>query len=71
MSDERHTRQLVGSLLVAALIVAGAILIVTLQFGSTSTAEQEAREERLEQRLDAEEERREEQQDRREDGGER
>ncbi len=54
-----HKRQLLGSLIAAVLIVAVAIAIVTLKFGATSAAEQEALEERQEQRLEAEEERRE------------
>jgi len=54
-----HKRQLLGSLIAAVLIVAVAITIVTLKFGATSAAEQEALEERQEQRLEAEEERRE------------
>jgi F0F1-type ATP synthase membrane subunit b/b' len=59
-----HTRQLIGSLLVAVLIVVVAIIVVTAHFGPTSAAELDAREERLEERLDAAEERREDAQDR-------
>jgi hypothetical protein len=62
------SRQLLGSLVAAVVIVAVAILVVTLQFGPTSSAELEAREERRDQRLDAAEERRDEAEDR---GGER
>jgi hypothetical protein len=58
------SRQLLGSLLAAVIIVAVAILVVTLQFGPTSSAELEAREERQDQRLDAAEERREDAEDR-------
>jgi hypothetical protein len=61
-----HTRQMLGSLLAAIAIVAIAILVVTLKFGSTSTAELEAREEAakqqqeaIEERIEAAEERRE------------
>ncbi|HEV3379342.1 MAG TPA: hypothetical protein VG126_18860 [Thermoleophilaceae bacterium] len=67
MPEQRsHTRQLIGSLVVAVLIVAIAIAVVTAQFGPTSAAEQEAieerrelREERLEERRELLEERRE------------
>jgi uncharacterized membrane-anchored protein YhcB (DUF1043 family) len=69
VSDRSHARQLMGSLLAAAVIVAIAIAIVTLRFGPTSAAEQESLEERQEQRLDAQEERRKDAQDAREDGG--
>jgi uncharacterized membrane-anchored protein YhcB (DUF1043 family) len=54
-----HTRQMIGSLLVALLIVAVAVAGVTAKFGPTSAAEQEAVEERLEQREERLEERRE------------
>jgi hypothetical protein len=66
-----HGRQLLGSLLAAALIVIVAITIVTLKFGPTSAAELEAQEERREQRLEAAEERREAEQERREEARER
>jgi hypothetical protein len=49
--------QIVGSLLVALAIAAGAVAIVTAHFGPTSHAKLEAREERIDQRLDAREER--------------
>jgi hypothetical protein len=42
--------QLLGSLIAAAAIVAIAIAVVTAHFGPTSSAERDAREERLEQR---------------------
>jgi hypothetical protein len=42
--------QMLGSLLAAIAIVAVAIAIVTAHFGPTSSAELDAREERLEQR---------------------
>lgn len=61
------TRQVAGSLLVALVIVAAAILAVTAQLGPTSVAEQEAREERLDQRLDQQEELREQRQEREEE----
>jgi len=54
-----HTRQLIGSLAVAVLIVVVTVLVVTAKFGSTSVAEREALEERQEERQDALEERRE------------
>ena len=67
MSSERtHLRQVVGSLLVAAAIVAIAIGVVTAKLGPTSTAELEAREEARDQRIDAIEERREAREERRE-----
>ncbi|HYP54691.1 MAG TPA: hypothetical protein VEQ41_00095 [Solirubrobacterales bacterium] len=59
--------QLLGSLLVAAAIVAVAVAVVTAHFGPTSSAELEAREERLELR----QERREERLELREEGRER
>ena len=63
------TRQLIGSLLVAVIIVAGTIIAVTARLGPTSAAEQESLEERQKQQLEQQEERREERQDRQEDGG--
>ncbi len=54
--------QMLGSLLVALLIVAVAIVVVTATFGPTSAAELDVQQERLEQL----EELREEQQERRE-----
>ncbi|MET0306439.1 MAG: hypothetical protein ABW196_09465 [Solirubrobacterales bacterium] len=48
--------QILGSVLFAALIVAVAIAVVTAHFGPTSSAELEAREEWLEQRMELREE---------------
>ena len=62
-----QTRQMIGSLLVAAAIVALVVVAVTARLGPTSIAELDAREERQEERLKAAEERREERQQRRED----
>jgi hypothetical protein len=70
MSERAHVRQLVGSLLVAAAIVALAIVVVTAKLGPTSVAELEAREERLEMRLEQREEAREERLERLEDARE-
>lgn len=61
-------RQVLGSLLAAAVLVAIVIVVVTAKLGTTSTAELDAREERLDQRIDAAEERRKELEDLREDG---
>jgi hypothetical protein len=61
--------QLLGSLLVAVAIVALAIAVVTAHFGPTSTAELEAREERLELRRERLEERLEAREERLEEGG--
>ena len=58
------TRQLIGSLLVAAVIVAVTIIA---KLGPTSAAELKFQEERQEQRLEQQEERREDAEDRRED----
>ena len=63
MSDGRVFRlppqvaQVVGSILVALVIAAIAVAVVTAHFGSTPVAELEAREERIDARLDAREER--------------
>jgi uncharacterized membrane-anchored protein YhcB (DUF1043 family) len=62
-----HTRQMLLSLAVALLIVAVAIIVVTARLGPTSAAEQDALEERQEERLDQLEELQEERQERRED----
>jgi hypothetical protein len=62
-----HARQMVGSLLVALAIVVATIVLVTARLGTTSVAELEARQERLEERNKAREERREERLERRED----
>ena len=49
MNDERtHWPQIIGSIVVALAIVAIAISITTAKFGTTSSAEIESREERLE-----------------------
>lgn len=58
------TRQVIGSLLLAAAIVALAVVVVTARLGPTSVAEQEAREERLDQRLDFREQLRKDREDR-------
>jgi predicted nucleic acid-binding protein len=55
---------LIGSLLVAGAIVAVTIALVTAKFGPTSAAELEALEERQEQLLEQQEERREDQEER-------
>jgi hypothetical protein len=52
-----QARQILGSLIAAAVIVAVAILVVTAKFGPTSTAELDAREEIAKERADAREER--------------
>ncbi len=64
MEARSHTRQMIGSLLVAVLIVVAAIAVVTGRFGSTSAAELEQREERRELIEEREEERRELREDR-------
>lgn len=56
MGDRAQARQLIGSLLAAVAIAAVAIVVVTAKLGPTSTAELEAREERIERRIDAREE---------------
>jgi type II secretory pathway pseudopilin PulG len=58
--------QMLGSLLVALVIVAIAIAVVTAQFGPTNSAELDAREERLQQREEIIEERQELEEERRE-----
>jgi len=67
--DPGHARQVIGSLLVAAAIVAIAILVVTARFGSTPVAELDAREEAQEQRLEQAEEQREAREERAEEAG--
>jgi hypothetical protein len=57
MERRSHTRQLVGSLLVAAAIVAIAIVVVTARLGPTSAAELESLEERQQERIELREER--------------
>ena len=60
------TRQLAGSLVVAAIIVLVTIIAVTARLGPTSAAELDSREDRLKERIEQQEERREEAEDRRE-----
>lgn len=48
--------QIAGSLLVALVIAAVAVVVVTAHFGPTSTAKLEAQEERIDTRVDAREE---------------
>jgi type II secretory pathway pseudopilin PulG len=67
MGGSSHTRQMIGSLLVALVIVALAIVVVTDRFGPTSAAERELQEERIEQREELREERREAREERREE----
>jgi hypothetical protein len=62
-----HTRQMIGSLLVALAIVAVAVIAVTAKLGPTSAAELEAREERLKQRQELREERLEQREDQRDE----
>lgn len=69
--DRAQVRQLIGSLLVAAAIVAIAIVVVTAKLGPTSTAELDAQEDRLKQRIELREERLEQLEERREERGER
>ena len=59
MSDRAQMRQLIGSLVVAAILVVVAIVVVTAKLGPTSTAELDAREERQKQRIELIEERQE------------
>jgi uncharacterized membrane-anchored protein YhcB (DUF1043 family) len=59
MAQRSHTRQMIGSLVVALLIAVAAVAVVTAKFGPTSAAEQEAVEERLKQREERLEERQE------------
>jgi len=73
MGQRSQALQLMGSLLVALLIAAATVAVVTAKLGPTSAAEREAledrldlREERLKQRQDRLEER---QKQREEDGG--
>ena len=61
-----HSAQMIGSLLVALAIVAVTIVAVTARLGPTSVAELDAREERLELRIEQEEERQEAIEERRE-----
>ena len=71
MNDERtHWPQIIGSIVVALAIVAIAILITTAKFGTTSSAEIEGREDRLEQQEELAEERQEAAEERREEAAE-
>jgi hypothetical protein len=67
VSRPGQSAQLIGSLLVALAIVAVAIVAVTAKLGPTSTAELDAREERLELRQQLQEDRLEAIEERRED----
>ena len=67
MRDDSHAPQMLGSLLVAATIVAVVIAIVTSELGPTSVAELEAQQERRDQRIERAEERREQRIERREE----
>jgi hypothetical protein len=60
-----HARQVIGSLLVAAAIVAIVIIAVTGKLGPTSIAEIEAQEDRIEAREDARDDRLDAREDRR------
>ena len=51
------TRQVVGSLVAAAVIVVVTIVVVTARLGTTSTAELELREDALKERTELREER--------------
>lgn len=62
-----HARQMIGSLLVALVIVAVAVIAVTAKLGPTSAAELDAREERLKQRQELREERLEQREDQRDE----
>jgi len=58
MDESRsHARQMLGSLFVAAAIVAVVIIVVTGKLGPTSIAEIEAQEDRIEAREDARDDR--------------
>ena len=71
MNDERtHWPQIIGSIVVAVAIVAITILITTSQFGTTSSAEIEGREDRLKQQEELVEERQEAPEERREEAAE-
>jgi len=67
MGDRAQLRQLIGSLLLAAVIVAIAIAVVTAKLGPTSAAELDAREDRLKERIELREERLEQQEEAREE----
>lgn len=67
MSRRAELIQIAGSLLVALAIAAVAIAVVTAHFGPTSSAALEAREDRIDQRIDAREKLREDREDAREE----
>jgi hypothetical protein len=67
MSRRAELSQIAGSLLVALVIVAIAIWVVTAHFGPTSVAELDAREDRIDLRLDARDEARDAREDAREE----
>jgi hypothetical protein len=67
MRRPRQSLQLLGSLLAALAIAAVAIAAVTAHFGPTSTAELEAREDIVKERVDAREERAKEREEAREE----
>ena len=71
MNDTRtHWPQIIGSILVAAAIVAITIAIVTAKFGTTPSAEIEAQENRLDLQQDLADERRDAAEERREEAAE-
>ncbi len=71
MNDERtHWPQIIGSIVVALAIVAIAIVITTARFGTTSSAEIEGQEQRLEQEEELTEERQEAAEEQREEAAE-
>jgi uncharacterized membrane-anchored protein YhcB (DUF1043 family) len=72
MDERSHALQLLGSLLVALVIAAATVAVVTAKFGPTSAAEQEAVEDRIdlrEERLKERQDRLEERQEQREEDG--
>ena len=69
--DERtHWPQIIGSVVVAIAIVSVTLLITTAQFGTTSSAELEGREDRIREQQELLEERREAAEERREEAAE-
>jgi hypothetical protein len=67
MRRRAEVLQIAGALLAALAIAAVAIWVVTDHFGPTSTAQLEAKEERIDQRIDAREDLRKEREDTREE----
>jgi len=67
MRPPSQMTQIVGSILVALVIAAVAVAVVTAHFGPTSTAKLEAREDAIDARVDAREERAKAREDRREE----